>query len=65
MSINQELFQNHFSFQMLSAMVSSLYYRDKEKNKELVTVTKSGLKELKDEIKQMSKDELKMKSHIK
>ena len=50
---------------MLSAMVSSLYYRDKEKNKELVTVINRGLKELKDEIKQMSKDELKMKSHIK
>ena len=60
-SINKELFKNHFSFQTPSALLKELYKaNDKEKNKQLVSVINSGLKDLKEEINKMSKEERKI-----
>ena len=57
-SINKELFKNHFSFQTPSALLYKA--NDKEKNKQLVSVINSGLKDLKEEINKMSKEERKI-----
>ena len=47
-SINKELFQNHFSFQTPSTLLKKLNKtNDKEKNRLLVSVINSGLKDLK------------------
>ena len=55
--INKELFKNHFSFQTPSALLKELYKtNDKEKNRLLVSVINSGLKDLKEKIKEMSKE---------
>ena len=57
--INKELFKNHFSFQTPSALLKELYKtNDKEKNRLLVSVINSGLKDLKEKIKKMSKEEI-------
>ena len=57
-NINKELFKKHFLFQTLSALLKDLFKtNDKEKNNELVNVINSGLKNLKEEIKKMSKEE--------
>ena len=57
--MNEELFKNYFDFQMLSPMLKTLYnLNDKNKNKQLVDVIKSGLIDLKNEIKKMSEDEI-------
>ena len=57
-SINKKLFKNYFSFQTPSALLKELYKTDdKEKNKLLVSVINSGLKDLKEEINKMSKEE--------
>ena len=57
-SINKKLFKNYFFFQTPSALLKELYKTDyKEKNKLLVSVVNSGLKDLKEEINKMSKEE--------
>ena len=59
--INRELFKNYFSFEKPTVMLKNLYdLNDKNKNKKLVDVIKSGLIDLKNEIKRMSKDEIKI-----
>ena len=60
-NINKELFKNHFSFQTPSALLKELYKtNDKEKNRLLVSVINSGLKDLKEKIKEMSEEERKI-----
>ena len=57
-NINKELFKNYFLFQTLYALLKDLYQtNDKEKNNKLVNVINSGLKDLKEEIKKMPKEE--------
>ena len=57
-SINTELFTKHFNFQRPSNMFNFLNnINDIKKNSELVDVIISGLKDLKNEIKDMSKEE--------
>ena len=59
--INKELFKNHFFFQTPSALLKDLYKtNDKEKNNVLVSVINSGLKDLKEKIKEMSEEERKI-----
>ena len=54
--MNKELFKKHFFFQTPSALLKNLNKtNDKEKNNEIVKVIISGLKDLKEEIKNMSK----------
>ena len=56
-SINKELFQNHLSFQTPSLLLKKLYKtNDKEKNRLLVSVINSGLKDF----NKMSKEERKI-----
>ena len=58
-NINEELFKKYFNFQRPSDMLMFLNKtNDKEKNNELVNVINSGLKDLKEEIKKMSKEEI-------
>ena len=53
--IDKELFNKHFGFQRPSDMFKLLYTtNDKTKNNELVSTINSGLKDLKEEIKNMS-----------
>ena len=57
-SINYDLFKKHFNFVVPSALIKQSYeIKNKNKNNELVNVIKSGLSDLKDEIKKMSEDE--------
>ena len=61
--MNKELFKKHFFFQTPSALLKNLNKtNDKEKNNEIVKVIISGLKDLKEEIKNMSKKEIKIKN---
>ena len=54
--INKELFKKYFSFQKPSDMIMLLNKtNDTEKNNNLVSLINSGLKDLKEEIKKMSK----------
>ena len=56
--INKELFKKYFNFQSPSSMLKDLYQtNDREKNSKLVSVIKSGLKDLETKIKRMSKEE--------
>ena len=56
--INHQLFQKRFSFQRPSDMLKALYTaNDKNKNKKLVNMIKSGLDDLKSEIGDMSIEE--------
>ena len=56
--INKELFKKRFNFQRPSSMLKDLYQiNDREKNNKLVSVINSGLKDLKEEIEEMSKEE--------
>ena len=57
--INTELFKKHFKFQRPSNMLKSLYKANTNQNNELVNVINSGLKDLKEEIKEMSEEEKK------
>ena len=58
--INYELFKKHFNFVVPSALVKQLYEtKNKKENYKLVDVIKSWLSDLKDEIKEMSEDEIK------
>ena len=57
--INEELFKKHFQYQTLTAMFKNLYNQsNKNKDNQLVNVIKSGLIDLKNEIKKMSEDEI-------
>ena len=61
--MNRELFQEYFKFQMLTAMLKTPYnLNDKKKNNLLVNTIKSGLNDLKDEIKKYLKKKEKLKS---
>ena len=56
--INEELFKKYFKFQRPSDMLAYLNKTNgKEKNNELVSLINSGLKDLKEEIRKMSKEE--------
>ena len=58
-NINEEVFKKYFNFQRPSDMLMYLNKtNDKEKNNELVSLINSGLKDLKEEIKKMSKAEI-------
>ena len=58
--INKELFKNYFSFQKPTEMLETLYsVNDKKNNDMLVKIIKSGLIDLKNEIKEMSEGEIK------
>ena len=57
--VNEELFQKYFKLQKPSLMYKVLRtLNDKEKNSNLVNMFNSGLKDLKEEIKKMSKEEI-------
>ena len=61
MGINSELFPNHFNFQAPTFMLTALYNTPtKKKNNYLVHVIKSGLKDLKEEIKGISEAGIKI-----
>ena len=57
-----ELFKKHFNFEVPTVLAKKLFKtKNKNKNNELINVTKSGLSDLKDEIKEMSKEEIENK----
>ena len=57
--VNNELFKKHFKVEKPTLNYEVLRKtNDKEKNIELVNVINSGLKDLKEEIKKMSKEEI-------
>ena len=59
--INRELCKTYFNFQMPAAILKAVYTtNDKKKNNELVSVIKNRLSNLKNEIKKMSEDEIKI-----
>ena len=61
-STNRELFKNCFKFWMPTLMLKTLYnLNDKKKNNLLVNTIKSSLSDVKNEIKKMSGDEIKIK----
>ena len=54
------MFEKHFSNVVPSVLAKKLFEtKDKNKNNNFVNVIKSGLRDLKDEIKKMSADEKK------
>ena len=56
--INRELFKKHFYYQTQPALLKELFEtNNKERNKVLVDVNNSGLKDFKKEIEKMSKEE--------
>ena len=64
--INKELFKNYFKFQIPTAMLKNLCsLNDKNENKQLADVIKSGLIDLKNEIKKMSEEEIKIEKPYK
>ena len=53
------MFKKHFNLVVITALVKQLYEtKNKNKNDKLVNLIKSGLGNLKDEITEMSKDEI-------
>ena len=57
--INFELFKRNFSFQTPTKMLETIYnLNNKNKNNMLVSIIKSGLSDLKNEIKKMFEDEI-------
>ena len=61
--LDEKLFKKHFNFQKPSDMLMFLNRtNDKTKYTELVNMINSGLKDLKEEIKKMSKEEKKWKT---
>ena len=57
-TINYNLFKEYFNFEPSTLLTKQLYkIKNKKENNELVNVIKSGLIDLKDEIKKMSEDE--------
>ena len=62
-NINKEIFKKYFNFQRPSDILMFLNKtNDKEENKLLVSLINSRLKDLKEEIKKMSKEEKKLKA---
>ena len=59
--INHDIFEKYFNFSVIPSSLTKQLYKIKNKNKnnELVNLIKSGLSDLKDEIKEMSEDEIK------
>ena len=58
-SVNYDLFKIYFNFVAPIALAKQLYEtKDENKNNDLVYVIKSGLRDLKDKIKRMSKEEI-------
>ena len=58
-SVNYDLFKIYFNFVTPIAFAKQLYEtKDENKNNDLVYVIKSGLRDLKDKIKRMSKEEI-------
>ena len=58
-SINYELFKKYFYASAPTALAKKLYKaKDKKENNELVNVIKTGLIDLKNEIKKLSKEEI-------
>ena len=58
--INRELSKEHLNFQRPSDMLKNLYKtNDRKKNNKLVSVINSGLKDLEDELEDMSEEERK------
>ena len=56
---NRVLFQKHLIFQMPTPMLKVVYItNNRRKNEKLVNVVKNGLSDLKDEIKEMSENEI-------
>ena len=60
--VNNELFRKHFKVEKPSLMYEVLRKTNKEKNSELVNIFNSGLKDLKEEIKKMPKEEIENES---
>ena len=61
--INYELFKDYFYSSVPSTLAKKLYEtKDKKENNELVNVIKSGLIDLEDEIKKMSKKEIEIET---
>ena len=59
--MNRELFKTYFNFQMPTAMLKAVYKtHSKKESNDLINVIKSGLSGLKDEIKEMSEDQIKI-----
>ena len=64
--MNIELFKKYFDFQTPTAMLKTLYkLNDKKKNKQFVDVINTGLRDFKEEIKDIGKKEKKLKNHMK
>ena len=62
-NLNKKLFKKHFNFQKPSDMLILLNKTNaRTKNSELVNIINSGLEDLKEEIKNMSKKEIKIKN---
>ena len=60
------MFKDYFKFQSPSDLTKQLYkIKNKNKNNELVNAIESGLIDLKNEIKKMSKREKKSKNQMK
>ena len=60
------MFKDYFKFQSPSDLTKQLYkIKNKNKNNELVNAIESGLIDLKNEIKKMSKREKKTKNQMK
>ena len=60
--MNRELFLKCFNFQMPTAMLKAVYNTNsKKKNNDLINVIKSGLSDLKNEIKKVSQEDIKFK----
>ena len=65
-SINYELFEKHFNNVVPTALAKELFKtKDKNKNIEFVNVTKSALRDLKNEIEKMPNEEKKLKNQMK
>ena len=59
--INEELFKKYFVLEKTTDILKKLYsLNDKEKNNKLVDIIKSGLIDLKDDIKIISENEIKI-----
>ena len=60
--ISYELFIKYVNFEVPTVLAKKLFKtKNKNKNNELINVAKSGLSDLKDEIKEMSKEEIENK----
>ena len=64
--IKYELFEKHFNFKVPSALAKKLFETtDKKRNNNLVNASKSRLRDLKNKIEKMSKDEIEIEKQNK